>query len=215
MYKKLILMLAFGMLVVSLAGCGKNKGSAEVNEESAVDNSAADSADTLVDSVKFPELNMEEEVAEEVVETVYEPAMLACSLPKDFKPDSGEEGKWVHKSYPTELSSITYDISGGSDNYSQMTMEEYKSLMEDDFARAYGDTVTLNISVYDKIVIDRRNGFKILMSYELKEIEFEQLTYLLFNGDEVHNLTFTHEKDNDRMNDFETSAETIHFVKTE
>lgn len=210
MYKKLILILAFGMLVASLAGCGKNnQGSAEVNEESAVDSSTAD---TLVDSVKFPELSPAEE--EEEVETIYEPAMLACSLPKDFKPESGEEGSWVHKSYPTELSSISYDISGGSENYSQMTMEEYKSLMEDDFARAYGDTVTLNISVYEKIAIDRRKGFKILMSYELKGIEFEQLIYLLFNGNEIHNLTFTHEKGNDRMNDFETSAETIHFVKT-
>lgn len=213
MYKKLILILAFGMLVVSLTGCGKNnQGSAEVNEESAVDSSTADA---LVDSVKFPELNLEEEAAEEEVETIYEPAMLACSLPKDFKPESGEEGSWVHKSYPTELSSISYDISGGSENYSQMTMEEYKSLMEDDFARAYGDTVTLNISVYEKIVIDRRKGFKILMSYELKGIEFEQLTYLLFNGDEVHNLTFTQEKGNDRMDDFETCAGTIRFVKTE
>lgn len=211
MYKKLILILAFGMLVVSLAGCGRNnQGSAEVNEESAVDNSTAD---TLVDSVKFPELSPEEEEVAEV-ETIYEPARLACSLPKDFKPDSGEEGLWVHKSYPTELSSISYDISDGSENYSQMTMEEYKSLMEDDFARAYGDTVTLNISVYEKIAIDRRNGYKILMSYELKGIEYEQLIYLLFNGDEIHNLTFTQEKGNDRMSDFETSAETIHFVKT-
>lgn len=210
MYKKLILILAFGMLVASLAGCGKNnQGSAEVNEESAVDSSTAD---TLVDSVKFPELSPEEEVAEEVV--FYEPAMLACSLPKDFKPDSGEEGLWLHKSYPTELSSISYDISDGSENYFQMTMEEYKSLREDDFIREHGDAVTLNISVYEKIVIDRRKGFKILMSYEFKGIEFEQLTYLLFNGDEIHNLTFTQEKGNDRMNDFETSAETIHFVKT-
>lgn len=210
MYKKLILILAFSMLVASLAGCGKNnQGSAEVNEESAVDSSTAD---TLVDSVKFPELSPAEE--EEEVETIYEPAMLACSLPKDFKPDSGEEGLWVHKSYPTELSSISYDISDGSENYSQMTMEEYKSLMEDDFARAYGDTVTLNISVYEKIAIDHRNGFKILMRYELKGIEYEQLIYLLFNGDEIHNLTFTHEKGNDRMDDFEACAETIHFVKT-
>lgn len=210
MYKKLILILAFGMLVTSLAGCSKNKqGSAEVNEESAVDNSAADSADTLVDSVEFPELNLEGEE-----EVVYEPAMLACSLPKDFKQDSGEEGLWVHKSYPTELSSISYDISDGSDNFSQMTLEEYKSLMEDDYISTYGDAVTLNISVYEKIAIDRRNGFKILMSYELKGIEYEQLTYLLFNGDEIHNLTFTQEKGNDRMDDFEACAETIHFVKT-
>lgn len=208
MYKKLILMLTCGMLVVSLAGCGKNnQGSAEVNEESAVDNSAADSANASVDSVKLPELNLEEEF-------VYEPAMLACSLPKDFKQDSSEEGMWVHKSYPTDLSTITYDISDSSEELKGMSQDMYKSLMEEDFLNTYGDEVTINISSYDNIVIDHRNGFKIMMSYEFKNIEYEQLTYILFNGDELHNLTFSQEKDKGWMDDFEACAETIHFVKT-
>ena len=209
MYKKLILMLTLGMLAISLAGCGKNnQESAEVNEESAVDNSAADSANASADSVEVPELDLEEEF-------VYEPAMLACSLPKDFNPDSKEEGLWVHKSYPTDLASISYDMSGGGESLMQMTMEEYKSLMEEDFLNSYGDEIPVNVSSYEKIVIDRRSGFKIKVSYELKGVEYEQLTYLLFNGDEIHNLTFSQEKGTDWMDDFEASAETLHFVKTE
>lgn len=208
MYKKLILMLTCSMLVVSLAGCGKNnQESAEVNEESAVDNSAADSANASVDSVKLPELSPEEDF-------VYEPAMLACSLPKDFKADSSEEGMWVHKSYPTDLSTITYDISDSSEELKGMSLDVYKRLMEEDFLNTYGDEVTINISSYDNIVIDHRNGFRIMMSYEFKNMEYEQLTYILFNGDELHNLTFSQEKDKGWMDDFEACAETIHFVKT-
>lgn len=209
MYKKLILMLTLGMLAVLPAGCGKNnQESAEVNEESAVDNSAADSANASADSVEAPELDSEEEF-------IYEPAMLACSLPEDFKQDSSEEGLWVHKSYPTDLASISYDMSGGGESLMQMTMEEYKSLMEEDLLNSYGDEISVNVSSYEKIAIDRRSGFKIKISYELKGVEYEQLTYLLVNGDEIHNLTFSQEKDTGWMDDFEASAETLHFVKTE
>lgn len=209
MYKKLILMLAFGMLVVSLAGCGKkDQESAEVNEESAVDNSAADSANTLPDLGPVPGLSPNEE------EFIYEPAELACSLPKGFVPDSEEEGLYVHKSYPKDLSTISYDISDSSEDPTQMTLEEYKRMVEDDYIRTYGDVVTLSISEYKNLTVDHRNGLRIKMSYEFKGEEYEQLTYIFFNGDEIHNLTFSQVGDHDWMDDFEASAETIHFVKT-
>lgn len=209
MYKKLILMLAISALTILSAGCGKkNQESAEMNAESAVDISAADSADNSADSAGLPELNQEEEF-------VYEPAILACSLPKGFKPDANEDGLYVHKNYPTDLSSISYDISDSSDDLRHMTMDEYKSLMEEDFLASYGDEVPLDISSYEEIVIDHRSGFRIKMSYEFKNIEYEQLTYILFNGDELHNLTFSQEKGKDWMEDFEASAETLHFVKME
>lgn len=208
MYKKLILMLTCSMLMVSLAGCGKNnQESAEVNEESAVDNSAADSANDSADPVEFPELSSEEEF-------IYEPAELACSLPKGFVSDSEEEGMYVHKSYPTDLSSISYDISDSSEELMNMSQDDYKRLMEEDFLNSFGDEVTINISSYENIVIDHRSGFRIMMNYEFKNMEYEQLTYILFNGDELHNLTFSQEKGKDWMDDFEASAETIHFVKT-
>lgn len=208
MYKKLMLMLTCGMLVVSLAGCGKNnQGSAEVNEESAVGNSAADSANDSADSVKLPELSPEEEF-------IYEPAELSCSLPKGFVADSNEEGMYVHKSYPKDLSTISYDISDSSEELAWLSQDEYKRLMEEDYLNTYGDEVTINISSYENIVIDHRSGFRIMMSYEFKNMEYEQLTYILFNGDELHNLTFSQEKGKDWMDDFEACAETIHFVKT-
>lgn len=209
MYKKLILMLTCSMLVVSLAGCGKNnQESAEVNEESAVDNSAADSAHTLPESGSVPGLSPDEE------EFVYEPAELACSLPKGFVPDSEEEGLYVHKSYPKDLSSISYDISDSGEDLTQMTLEEYKRMVEDDYIRTYGDVVTLSISEYENLTVDHRSGLRIKMSYEFKGEEYEQLTYLFSNGDEIHNLTFSQVGDRDWMEDFEASAGTIHFVKT-
>lgn len=209
MYKKLILMLTIGALMILSAGCGKrNQESAEGNEGSAVDISAADSANASVDSADLPELSTEEE------DDDYEPAELACSLPKGFRPDSQEDGLYVHKSYPTDLSTISYDISDNNGDFSDMTLDEYKSLVEEDFLDNFGDEVILDISSYEEVVVDRRKGFRIEMSYTFKGVDYEQLTYILFNGNELHNLTFTQEKDGGWMDKFKESAESMHFVKT-
>lgn len=211
MYKRLMLILAISMLISSLAGCGRNdQGSTEVNEESAVDNSAADSANASVDSAPVPQVNFEE-----TGEYDYKPAELACSLPKGFVESSDDEGMYLHKSFPKDLSAISYDISDSTDDPTEMTLEEYKRLIEDDFIRTYGDAVTVNISVYEKIVLDHRNGLKIKLSYNFKATDYEQLTFLFFNGDEVHNLTFTQVGDHDWMEEFEACAENLHFVETE
>lgn len=211
MYKRLTLILAISMLMVSLVGCGRDdQGPAEVNEESAVDNSAADSANASADSAPVPQIS-----SEEAEEYEYKPAELACSLPKGFSASSSEDGMYLHKSYPKDLSAVSYDISDTTEDPTGMELEEYKRLIEDDFIGTYGDAVTVNISVYEKIVLDHRNGLKIKMSYNFKDMDYEQLTFLFFNGDEVHNLTFTQVGDNDWMEEFEECAANLHFVETE
>ena len=167
----------------------------------------------LADSESLPPISFDEEE-----EYDYKPAELACSLPKGFTAASGEEGMYLHKSYPQDLSAISYDISDISDsdvNIKQMAMEDYKNIIEEDFLSTYGDVVTVNISTYESIVLDHRSGLKIKMSYNFKSMDYEQLTFLLFNGDELHNLTFTQVGDNDWMEEFEACAENLHFVEIE
>lgn len=209
MYKRLILVLAISMLIFSLAGCGReDQGSAEVNEESAVDDSAADSASTSADSAAAVQTGLREEE-----EYDYKPAELACSLPKGFVASSSEEGMYLHKSYPKDLSAISYDISDTTEDITKMTMDEYKNIIEEDFLTTYGDAVSVNISTYENIILDHRNGLKIKMSYNFKDTDYEQLTFLFFNGTEIHNLTFTQEGDHDWMEEFESCAANLHFVE--
>ena len=84
--------------------------------------------------------------------------------------------------------------------------------MEEDLYDAFGDEVNVIIHSYDKIRIDKRNGIRIKLQYDLKGVTYEQLNYMLFNGDESHIMSFTQEADAGWMDDFEKSGESLHFV---
>ena len=211
MNKKLILLLTAGLMAAQLLGCGNNK-QESVEEESAVEISTADSGDNETSSDIVP-VSPSQQYDDS--EDVYEKAEISCSLPKGFKAYEAEEGMYVHKNYPKDLSTISYVISEGDENITEKSKEEYQTMIEQDFAASYGDTVPVTIEQYDKIRIDGRPGLKIRLQYELKGTVYEQLSYNLFNGDETHILTFTQEEGADWMDDFEKCGESIHFVATE
>ncbi|MBP3507410.1 MAG: hypothetical protein J6K43_13540 [Lachnospiraceae bacterium] len=208
MYKKLILLLVTLVLAVHLTGCGNKKNQESTDVESAVDNSTADSDNDQIDVSDLPALPGTEN--DEPV--VYEPADLSCVLPKGFKALSGEEGIYVYKTYPKDISTISYVISESDEDITQMTKDEYKKMMEEDFLDAYGDEVDVKIHSYDKIRVDKRNGIRIKLEYDFKGVTYEQLNYMIFNGDESHIMSFTQEADAGWMDDFEKSGESLHFV---
>ena len=211
MNKKLILLLTAGLMAAQLLGCGNNK-QESVEEESAVEISTADSGDNETSSDIVP-VNPSQQYDDS--EDVYEKAEISCSLPKGFKAYEAEEGMYVHKNYPKDLSTISYVISEGDENITEKSKEEYQTMIEQDFDASYGDTVPVTIEQYDKIRIDVRPGLKIRLQYELKGTVYEQLSYNLFNGDETHILTFTQEEGAGWMDEFEKCGESIHFVATE
>lgn len=211
MYKKLILLLTAGLMAAQLLGCGNNK-QESVEDESAVEISTADSGDKNTSSDIVP-VGPSQQYDDS--EDVYEKAEISCSLPKGFKAYEAEEGMYVHKNYPKDLSTISYVISEGDENITEKSKEEYQAMIEDDFDASYGDTVPATIEQYDRIRIDGRPGLKIRLQYELKGTVYEQLSYNLFNGDETHILTFTQEEGAGWLDDFEKCGESIHFVTTD
>lgn len=211
MYKKLILLLTAGLMAAQLLGCGNNK-QESVEDESAVEISTADSGDKNTSSDIVP-VGPSQQYDDS--EDVYEKAEISCSLPKGFKAYEAEEGMYVHKNYPKDLSTISYVISEGDENITEKSKEEYQAMIEDDFDASYGDTVPVTIEQYDRIRIDGRPGLKIRLQYELKGTVYEQLSYNLFNGDETHILTFTQEEGAGWLDDFEKCGESIHFVTTD
>lgn len=208
MLKKLMLLLTTGILAAQLLGCGSGD-TGSVDDGSAVEESAADS---VSDSDVVP-VGPSQQYDEE--ETIYEKAEIACDLPGGFVAYEEDEGLYVRKNYPTDLSTISYVISEGEEDVTQMTQDEYAQMIEDDLLENYGDDIDVNIAQYARIKIDGRPGVKIRLSYELKGTVYEQLTYMLYNGDETHILTFTQEEGAGWMDDFEESGATIHFVATE
>ncbi|MGN0376942.1 MAG: hypothetical protein ACI4ED_04835 [Suilimivivens sp.] len=215
MYKKLILVLVTGVLMVQIIGCGNKSNQESTGNESAVGSSTADSDNSQVDLVDITENSDIQQGTEMDEEVVCEPADLSCELPNGFEPYEGEEGVYVYKTYPKDVSTISYVISESDEDITQMTQDEYKKLLEDDFLDAYGDDVKIIINSFENIKVDKRNGIKIKLEYEFKGVEYEQLNYIIYNGDETHSLNFTQEKGEKWMDDFEKCGDSLHFQPRE
>ncbi len=217
MLKRWMLILVTVLCIVPAAGCGNKKEEAtEVIEESAVDNPTADSdsiqseIEELPPLVEEPAQEPEKETAQEAEEEpVYGEAELVCSIPQGFKAHEGDEGLYVHKSYPNDLSSISYVISESSEDVSAISKEDYKAMLEEDFYEAYGDEVEVTINQYKNIRVDGRPGLKIKLSYEFKGIEYEELVYMIYNKEESHIVCYTQEKGGKWTQEFEDSGDSI------
>lgn len=210
MNRRWMLLLITGMAVMQLTGCGnaESKESTDIVKESAVESSTADS-----DNVKS-ERNEEAQVSEKT-EYVTEPAELVCVLPKGFLAADGEEGLYVHKSYPTDLSTISYVISEGDEDLTEMDMKEYEAEIEDSYYETYGDEVDIVISSYEDIIVDGRKALKIKITYEFKGISYDQLIYMIYNGNETHIMNYTQESGGKWMEKFEESGASIWFKSME
>lgn len=225
MLKRWMLLLVTGMLLTTMAGCGnKNQESTEIIEESAVDNTTADSdsiqAELEKDLQDLPPLTetvetQQAEEVEEVTEDVFEPAEISCTMPKGFVADADEPGLYLHKTYPKDISTISYVISESEEDVTAVSAEEYKALLEADFLDAYGDEVNVNVTTYNKIKIDKRPALKVKLNYEFKGVVYEQLIYMIYNGTESHILSYTQEKDGKWMETFEESGDSIKLVPVE
>lgn len=214
MYKKLILLLVTSVLMVQIIGCGNKNNQESTGNGSAVENSTADSDNSQVDLENIPQISENSDTKQGTVtdeEVVYEPADLSCELPNGFEAYEDEEGVYVYKNYPKDSSTISYVISESDEDITKMTRDEYKKLLEDDFLEVYGDDVKININSFEYIKVDKRNGIKIKLEYEFKGVEYEQLNYIIYNGDETHSLNFTQEKGGKWMDDFEKSGDSLHF----
>lgn len=208
MYRKWMLILVTGMLAAQIVGCSGtgNNETTEVENESAVDNSTADS-DNIQDGT---EENIPDGLdGDDEPPMVFGDADLTMVLPRGFRAYQNEEGLYVHRNYPSDLSTISYVISESDEDITQMKQEEFTDLLEADYYDVYGDNVEIHVTEYEGIQIDGRHGLRIKFEFEFKGIEYEQLMYAIYNGNETHILNYTQEKDGDWMEEFEKSAASI------
>lgn len=196
-----IMLLITGMLLGVLAGCSNSSAAASKQEINK-------SAEETLNESEDEDVSDEEETAS----VVFEDADLTCTLPEGFEALPDEPGLYVYKNYPTDSSTISYVISESDYDISDVSKEEFKKNLEEDFYNTYGDQVDVNITQYDKITIDGRNGLRIKMAYAFKGVEYEQLMYMLYNGNESHILNFTQEQGGKWMEEFEKCGETIGFT---
>ena len=216
MRKKLIMALLV-VLVCTVAGCGnKNGDESEETEE----NSVAEVTEVQVAQVPGADSSENDDKADEVdeVENVNEASAFFSSadllwiLPKSFRALDGEEGIYVSRDYPKDISTVTYVIAESDENISNVSQDEFREMMEADFLDAYGDQVSINITNFEKIKVNGRSGLRIDMEYVLKGTEYRQIEVMLYNGDESHIINYTQEKDGKWAEEFENSISSLNFA---
>ena len=145
----------------------------------------------------------------------FKPADLACKIPEGFGEQSDEAGLYLHKSFPEDISSISYIITQTDDAVMKMTKEDYREAYAKELYEVYGDDVDIIIHSFEHIKVDQRNAIRITLEYELKGVTYEQLNFMIFNGDEDHIMSYTQEAGGKWMEEFEKCSETLHFVDRE
>ena len=203
--KKKIVCLAL-VIAVILCGCGSSNTtdtSQTDNTGSAVDNTAADS-DTVreVQSDKIVEEYNNEEIS-------FGGSEIVCELPKGFVP-SDYEGEYIPKD-KKDLSSINQILYDSDENITLFTQEEYKSKIDHEFSETYGMDISINVTQYDKIMIDGRPGLYIVYNYEFRDQTYNAIVVELYNGKESNIITFLEAPGHNWMEKFADSAKTIRY----
>lgn len=212
MRKKLIIALLV-ILICTVAGCGnKNKDESDEDEGNVAE--VAEVQVAQMPGADFSENAGEADEGENVNETsaFFSSADLLWILPKGFRALDGEEGVYVPKDYPKDISTVTYVIAESDEDISNVSQDEFREMMEADFLDAYGDQMSINITNFEKIKVNRRSGLRIDMEYKFKGTEYRQTEVMLFNGNESHIINYTQEKDGKWADEFENSISSLNFA---
>ncbi len=207
--KRLTIAAALILSLGLIASCGKK------NEEGVAENAVSDVQEEQGDVSAVEASDTGEEETDEVDEPSisFADADLLWSLPKGFKALDGEEGVYVPKNYPRDASTITYVIGESDIDISTVPQDEFEQMIEEDFLNAYGDQVDVQISKYEKGTLNGRNTLRINMEYEFKGTDYEQIEFMIFNGDESHIINFLQEKGGKWADGFEESIASMAFAE--
>ena len=206
MDKRWIILRLMILIIVQIAGCTGRE--TENPLDPGMSAGQEISKAELTGTIEFS--SWSEEEAEEQPE--FKPADLACKIPDGFEEQSDEAGLYLHKSFPEDISSISYIITQTDDAVMKMTREDYREAYARELYDVYGAEVDIIIHSFEHVKVDQRNAIRITLEYELKGVTYEQLNFMIFNGDEDHIMSYTQEEGGKWMEEFEKCAGTLHFV---
>lgn len=209
MDKRWLILLIMILIAVRITGCAgrETENSSDLRGASGQEVSEAESTGTI----EFSSWSDEGDEGQ----PEFKPADLACKIPDGFEEQSDEAGLYLHKSFPEDIASISYIITQTDDTMMEMTGEDYRDAYEKELYDVYGDEVDIIIHSFDHVRVDQRNAIRITLEYELKGVTYEQLNFMIFNGDEEHIMSFTQEAGGKWTEEFEKCAGTLHFVDRE
>ncbi len=138
---------------------------------------------------------------------------LRWKLPEQFEELEDEEGIYVHRSYPKDISTVSYIILDNDSSFTDITKEEFQSMLEDDIYDTYGDEVDVIVNKYEKGKLNDRNTLRIDFEFQFKGTDYEQIEIIIFNGDETHIINYMQEKGGKWSEEFEKSISSMSFAQ--
>ncbi|MDO4465151.1 MAG: hypothetical protein Q4C57_11465 [Bacillota bacterium] len=203
MQKRLIVLL-ISIMLLTMTACG-NKSLESANEAIAEQTDVEDEpkADLTEDNGESNE--------QEII--TFSDGELRWKLPEQFEELEDEEGIYVHKSYPKDISTVSYIILENDSSFTDITKEEFQSMLEDDIYDTYGDEVDVIVNKYEKGKLNDRNTLRIDFEFQFKGTDYEQIEIIIFNGDETHIINYMQEKGGKWSEEFEKSISSMSFAQ--
>ena len=203
MQKRRIVLL-ISIMLLTMTACG-NKSLESSNEAIAEQTGVEDEpkADLTEDNGESNE--------QEII--TFSDGELRWKLPEQFEELEDEEGIYVHKSYPKDISTVSYIILDNDSSFTDITKEEFQSMLEDDIYDTYGDEVDVIVNKYEKGKLNDRNTLRIDFEFQFKGTDYEQIEIIIFNGDETHIINYMQEKGGKWSEEFEKSISSMSFAQ--
>ena len=203
MQKRLIVLL-ISIMLLTMTACG-NKSLESANE--------AIAEQTDVEDVPKADLTENNGESNEQEIITFSDGELRWKLPEQFEELEDEEGIYVHKSYPKDISTVSYIILENDSSFTDITKEEFRSMLEDDIYDTYGDEVDVIVNKYEKGKLNDRNTLRIDFEFQFKGTDYEQIEIIIFNGDETHIINYMQEKGGKWSEEFEKSISSMSFAQ--
>ena len=203
MQKRLIVLL-ISIMLLTMTACG-NKSLESSNEAIAEQTDVEDE----------PKADLTEDNGESNGQEIitFSDGELRWKLPEQFEELEDEEGIYVHKSYPKDISTVSYIILDNDSSFTDITKEEFQSMLEDDIYDTYGDEVDVIVNKYEKGKLNDRNTLRIDFEFQFKGTDYEQIEFIIFNGDETHIINYMQEKGGKWSEEFEKSISSMSFAQ--
>ena len=187
MRKKIGMMTALAVLVMSLAGCGTTGPSSATNTSQS---SGASGATVSDGTIKVEQLTMD--------------------LPEGFQ-SSTTPGLILSNDYPDDLSNIYVYCEDKYDDFDDMLRgrsDEYVAHMQEAYEEQYSERPEIEVICYEQSPIVGRNAYRIELSYTLQGIPYYQLEYVI-DADKTYYVAFSQVGDHDYKSTFEGAVSTI------
>ncbi len=145
---------------------------------------------------------------------IYNDTGCTLMLPTGYVASEEVPGMYVSERHPVDSSNIYYTVSENintGDLEAAMDSDEYKQAAEEKFRETYGEEAAITSYRMTKTETDGCPSYKLEMSCRIGDMQMDQLVYIIA-ADKVYTITYSQSSDDNRMEDFKKSAETIQVV---